>query len=159
MDYGEFCPDQVRYLRTIDICHDHFGFYLAWGSAVWLPTMYTLQSQYLSRYPVQLSTPVAALIFTIGVSGYALFRSVNFQKDIVRRTNGECTIWGKKAKVMRCNFKTADGKDHQTLLLLSGKSISLFPGPIQESIPASKSGEHHVLSFMRTRVPEMSHHF
>lgn len=112
----------LRYLRTIDICHDHFGFYLAWGSAVWLPTMYTLQSQYLARYPVQLSPWAAALIFTIGVSGYALFRSVNFQKDIVRRTNGECTIWGKKAKVMRCRFKTADGRDHQTLLLLSGKS-------------------------------------
>lgn len=116
----DFFINESWYLRTIDICHDHFGFYLAWGSAVWLPTMYTLQSQYLARYPVQLSTPVAALIFTIGVSGYALFRSVNFQKDIVRRTNGECTIWGKKAKVMRCNFKTADGKDHQTLLLLSG---------------------------------------
>lgn len=88
--------------------------------------MYTLQSQYLARHPLQLSAPVAALIFTIGASGYALFRSVNFQKDIVRRTNGECTIWGKKAKVMRCNFKTADGKDHQTLLLLSGKSFPCF---------------------------------
>jgi hypothetical protein len=36
-----------RYLRTIDIAHDHFGFYLAWGDVVWLPFMYTLQSQYL----------------------------------------------------------------------------------------------------------------
>jgi hypothetical protein len=28
-----------RYLRTIDIAHDHFGFYLAWGDVVWLPFM------------------------------------------------------------------------------------------------------------------------
>lgn len=33
------------YLRTIDICHDHFGYYLAWGDSVWLPYMYTLQAQ------------------------------------------------------------------------------------------------------------------
>jgi 7-dehydrocholesterol reductase len=39
-------------LRTIDICHDHFGFYLAWGSVVWLPSMYILQTQYLARHPL-----------------------------------------------------------------------------------------------------------
>ncbi|KAF2138354.1 uncharacterized protein K452DRAFT_328886 [Aplosporella prunicola CBS 121167] len=116
----DFFVNESWYLRTIDICHDHFGFYLAWGSAAWLPTMYTLQAQYLARYPVQPSPLAAAASLCAGVGGYALFRSVNAQKDLVRRTNGDCKVWGKQAKVMRCTFKTADGQDRETLLLLSG---------------------------------------
>lgn len=89
---------------------------------VWLPTIYTLQAQYLARYPVDLSNPTAIAILSIGISGYVMFRSVNHQKDIVRRTNGDCMIWGKKAEVIRAKYKTADGKDHESLLLCSGWS-------------------------------------
>ncbi|PUU74558.1 ergosterol biosynthesis ERG4/ERG24 family-domain-containing protein [Tuber borchii] len=116
----DFFINEDWYLRTIDICHDHYGFYLAWGSMVWLPGTYTLQAQYLARYPVNLSTPVAAAILLTGISGYVVFRSVNYQKDIVRRTNGECMIWGKKAEVIRTTYKTEDGKTHESLLLCSG---------------------------------------
>jgi 7-dehydrocholesterol reductase len=117
------------YLRTIDICHDHFGFYLGWGSVVWLPTMYTLQAQYLAYNPVSLSRVAASSILAIGLSGYLIFRSVNYQKDIVRRTNGDCLIWGEPAGVLRCSYKTADGKQHESLLLYTGKrSFPLFTG-------------------------------
>ncbi|KAH8147990.1 uncharacterized protein LAJ45_08092 [Morchella importuna] len=116
----DFFINEDWYLRTIDICHDHYGFYLAWGSMVWLPTVYTLQAQYLARYPVDLPTPVAVALLTIGVSGYIIFRSVNHQKDIVRRTGGECLIWGKKAEVIKATYKTEDGMDHESLLLCSG---------------------------------------
>lgn len=115
---------RYRYLRTIDICHDHFGFYLGWGSAVWLPTMYTLQAQYLARNPVELSGFATVSIATLGLAGYALFRSVNEQKDRVRRTHGRCNIWGEKAKVLRCSFQTADGLIHETVILHSGKSFA-----------------------------------
>ena len=117
------CGLPCRYLRTIDICHDHYGFYLGWGSMVWLPATYTLQAQYLARYPVNLSNPVAAAILLIGLAGYVVFRSVNYQKDVVRRTNGECMIWGRKAEVIRTKYKTEDGKEHESLLLCSG----MFP--------------------------------
>ncbi|KAJ7192451.1 hypothetical protein GGX14DRAFT_406395 [Mycena pura] len=33
----------------------YFGFYLAWGGAAWIPSMYTLQAQYLAHYPSNLS--------------------------------------------------------------------------------------------------------
>ena len=105
------------------MCHDHFGFYLAWGSVVWLPAVYTLQTQYLARYPVQLSPLTAATILCIGLGGYVLFRSVNHQKDLVRRTNGQCFIWGKKAEYVRCTFKTKDGVTHDSLLLCSGEFL------------------------------------
>ena len=52
----DFFWNEGWYLRTIDIAHDHFGFYLAWGDLVWLPLMYTLQGFYLVFHPVQLST-------------------------------------------------------------------------------------------------------
>ena len=109
-----------RYLRTIDICHDHYGFYLAWGSMVWLPTMYTLQAQYLARFPVSLSPVAATIILSVGIGGYIIFRSVNHQKDIARRTRGECQIWGKKAEVIKARYSTVDGKQHETILLCSG---------------------------------------
>ncbi|KAL5344998.1 hypothetical protein ACLOAV_009951 [Pseudogymnoascus australis] len=116
----DFFVNEDWYLRTIDICHDHFGFYLGWGSVVWLPTMYTIQAQYLVYNPVSLSPFVAAGILATGLGGYSIFRSSNHEKDIVRRTNGKCLIWGKPAGVLKCTFRTADGKQHQSLLLFTG---------------------------------------
>jgi 7-dehydrocholesterol reductase len=116
----DFFINEDWYLRTIDICHDHFGFYLAWGSMVWLPCMYTLQSQYLARNPVILSPVYAATIFAAGVTGYAIFRSVNHQKDLARRTKGNCKIWGSPAKVLHVKYMTKDGLEHTSLLLCSG---------------------------------------
>ena len=116
----DFFINEDWYLRTIDICHDHFGFYLAWGSIVWLPCMYTLQTQFLSRYPNTLSLSSALIILAIGSAGYSLFRSVNNQKDLVRRTKGDCSIWGEKAKVLKVPYKTKDGETHESTLLVSG---------------------------------------
>ncbi|KAI9221797.1 ergosterol biosynthesis ERG4/ERG24 family-domain-containing protein [Blastocladiella britannica] len=108
------------YLRTIDICHDHFGFYLAWGDSVWLPFMYTLQGHYLAVNPVQLSTPYAVGVFLMGAAGYIIFRQVNNQKDVVRNTDGKCLIWGKPPTMIRPKYTTSDGKEHSSILLTSG---------------------------------------
>ncbi|KAL2913633.1 hypothetical protein HK105_206793 [Polyrhizophydium stewartii] len=116
----DFFYNEDWYLRTIDIAHDHFGFYLAWGDTVWLPWMYTLQSHFLLRNPIDLSTPAFTAVFAIGMVGYYIFRTVNNQKDLVRSTDGKCLIWGKPAKVIRTEFATTDGKIHRSLLLTSG---------------------------------------
>jgi 7-dehydrocholesterol reductase len=116
----DFFINEDWYLRTIDICHDHYGFYLAWGSMVWLPTTYTLQAQYLARNPYHLSNLSAALILATGIAGYVIFRSVNYQKDLARRTRGDCILWGKKAEVIKARYITADGREHETILLCSG---------------------------------------
>jgi len=120
----DFFINEDWYLRTIDICHDHFGFYLGWGSIVWLPTMYTIQAQWLVHNPVSLPPLVAAGILATGLGGYFIFRSVNHQKDIVRQTTGKCLIWGRPAGVLKCIYETTDGKQHQSLLLYTGKSDS-----------------------------------
>ncbi|CAF9929466.1 hypothetical protein IMSHALPRED_007923 [Imshaugia aleurites] len=116
----DFFVNEAWYLRTIDIAHDHFGFYLAWGCFTWVPTMYTLQAQYLGLYPTSPSTAYLAVVFGIGLAGYALFRSVNDQKDRVRRSGGKCSIWGKPAEYITAAYKTSDGAQHESILLCSG---------------------------------------
>jgi 7-dehydrocholesterol reductase len=116
----DFFYNEDWYLRTIDVAHDHFGFYLAWGDNVWLPFMYTLQTHYLVRNPTQLSTAHATAVLMIGALGYYIFRETNNQKDIVRKTDGKCTIWGKPATFIRTKYITSDGKTHSSILLTSG---------------------------------------
>ncbi|OJJ88738.1 uncharacterized protein ASPGLDRAFT_737347 [Aspergillus glaucus CBS 516.65] len=116
----DFFINESWYLRTIDITHDHYGFYLIWGCFCFLPANYTLQAQYLTHYPTSPSTIYLAAIFSIGIAGYALFRSVNNQKDRVRRSNGKCLIWGKPAQYITATYKTSDGVEHKSILLCSG---------------------------------------
>ncbi|KDQ20237.1 hypothetical protein BOTBODRAFT_125802 [Botryobasidium botryosum FD-172 SS1] len=116
----DFFYNEDWYLRTIDIAHDHFGFYLGWGDIVWLPWMYTLQAHYLLRNPISLSTAWFAFLLGMGLLGYGILRSANHQKDVVRRTDGQCAVWGKPARVIRTKYTTGDGEVHTSLLLASG---------------------------------------
>ena len=111
---------RIRYLRTIDMCHDHYGFYLAWGSVAAVPAIYTIQAQYLSRFPTDLSAPQALAILALGLCGYFVFRSANHEKNMVRQTDGNCKVWGRPAEVMRLPYVTTDGEKHTGLLLCCG---------------------------------------
>ncbi|KAF6332899.1 7-dehydrocholesterol reductase [Rhinolophus ferrumequinum] len=116
----DFFWNEAWYLKTIDICHDHFGWYLGWGDCVWLPYLYTLQGLYLVYHPVQLSMPHAVGVLLLGLSGYYVFRVANHQKDLFRRTGGRCLIWGRKPKAIECAYTSADGRKHHSQLLVSG---------------------------------------
>ena len=105
----------------------HFGFYLAWGDSVWLPMMYTLQAQYLARYPAEMEAPYTILVLIMGIVGYLLFRAVNWQKDLVRKTGGNCTIWWRKPQTIIAKYRTSDGMEHQSLLLCSGMRLIQLP--------------------------------
>jgi 7-dehydrocholesterol reductase len=92
-----------------------------------LPTTYTLQSQYLARRPIQRNPLKDLAILLTGLSGYAIFRIVNHQKHIFRRTKGNCKIWGATPKYINCVYKTADGSVHKNMLLCSGTSPNNLP--------------------------------
>lgn len=116
----DFFWHETWYLKTIDICHDHFGWMLAWGDLVWLPYMYTLQGLYLLYNPVNLPSLFSLFVLTFGVTGYAIFRSANNQKDYFRRTQGKAPIWGKMPEFISCQYTATDGSVYQSKLLLSG---------------------------------------
>ncbi|EDO38405.1 predicted protein [Nematostella vectensis] len=119
----DFFAHEAWYLRTIDIAHDHFGFYLAWGDCVWLPFMYTLQAVYLVYHPVRLSWIASFVILALGISGYLIFRLVNSQKDYFRcqmKRTGSCEIWGEPAKYVTAEYTTSDGEVKTSWLLSSG---------------------------------------
>lgn len=116
----DFFYNEDWYTRTIDISHDHFGFMLAWGDTTFLPCLYTLQTQYLARYPTYLSRTQSLAILAFGLTGYFIFRSANYQRDYVRARDGKCNLWGKPVTFIRCKYSTSDGKEHNSLLLTSG---------------------------------------
>lgn len=116
----DFFWNECWYLKTIDICHDHFGWMLCWGDCVWLPYMYTLQAFYLASHPVELSTVQSIAIFLLGVAGYWIFRTANAQKDAFRQNREKAVIWGKKVETIPCTYKSFDGTTHQSKLLVSG---------------------------------------
>ncbi|KAK7730844.1 hypothetical protein SLS53_008922 [Cytospora paraplurivora] len=118
----DFFINEEWYLKTIDIAHDHYGFYMAWGSCAWLPMIYTLPAQYTGLgYPASPSSNTyLALVFATGLAAYAVFRDVNNQRDRFRRSGGRCLIWGRPAGHIRARYTTSDGTEHHSLLLCSG---------------------------------------
>merc|ERR1712159_632323 len=93
----DFFWNEAWYLKTVDI-FEHYGFYLAWGSFVWLPWLYPLQSAFLVANPVSISSSLLVFTYALGFAGYYIFRAVNNQKDYFRAKKGDCKIWGKKAE-------------------------------------------------------------
>jgi len=141
------------YVRTIDIQHDRFGFYLAWGSVAWLPFMYTLPAAYLATHPVELSPVAVAAILALGLAGYTIFLSANRQRDRFRRagTSGY-RIGGQDASFVPARYVSEDGRVHDTRLLTSGWwGVSRHPNYIGDVMMASAfslpCGFAHVLPY------------
>lgn len=124
-----------RYLRTIDIAHDHVGFYMIWGCLAWLPTTYTLHVQYMARNDFSLDDTSAIALFLVGTAGYVLFRISNNQKYHVRNTQGQCSVWGKSATFITATYRTADGADRQSILLTCGTFQAIFPSSSELNTP------------------------
>ena len=108
------------YFGSLDIMHDRFGFYIFSGVAVWVPCVYALVSQFLVLHPVDLPLPLAVAIFVFGILSIWANYDADAQRQRVRETGGKTTIWGKPPETMVAKYVTADGKEHESLLLLSG---------------------------------------
>lgn len=78
------------------------------------------QGLYLVYHPVQLCTAHAVGVLVLGLLGYYIFRMTNHQKDLFRRTNGNCRIWGQKPEYIECSYTSVDGTKYYSKLLTSG---------------------------------------
>lgn len=71
-------------LTTMDITTDGFGCMLAFGDLVWVPFFYSLQTKYLSVYPVKLGPVYLTGITALLLTGFSIFRLANSQKNTFR---------------------------------------------------------------------------
>lgn len=97
-------------LTTMDMMHDGFGFMLAFGDLVWVPFTYSLQAYYLVSHPNPLSYMSLALIITLKLVGFYIFRKANYEKNAFRRNPSDTRLSYLKT------IPTATGKS----LLVSG---------------------------------------
>ncbi|PPJ54466.1 hypothetical protein CBER1_06941 [Cercospora berteroae] len=108
------------FFETLDGSYERFSFYSIYGFAAMMPHLWTLQTQYLMLHPVELSTKRCLALTVMFLIGWYMRHVVDDQKSSSRAANGDKKIWGKKVKVIRVQYRTSDGKTHQSLLLCSG---------------------------------------
>ncbi|KAB8243021.1 ergosterol biosynthesis ERG4/ERG24 family-domain-containing protein [Aspergillus flavus] len=83
-----FFGNEEWYLCSTEVCDEPFGFYFAWGSGVFFPTIYTLQTQYLAMNPIELPLTHTILILSLGIAGFMVYYIATEQKKAVNDTKG-----------------------------------------------------------------------
>jgi 7-dehydrocholesterol reductase len=111
---------ETGYLRSMDIMHDRAGFCICWGCMVWLPSVYTSPTLFLVNHPNHLGYLASAAILIAGTICIFINYLADKQRQYVRSTNGDCTVWKKKPDLIFANYKTEWGEEKQSLLLVSG---------------------------------------
>ena len=91
-----------------------------WGCLVWVPSIYTSHTLYLTRHPNNLGMPLALTIFTIGILAVFINYNADQQKELVRNTQGKCTIWGAPPFIINAKYLTSEGEEKRSILLASG---------------------------------------
>jgi len=111
---------EAGYFASLDIMHDRFGYYICWGVLSWIAGVYTLVAQYLTLQPQRLTSLEFYFIVGFGIFLTWANYDADAQRQRVRDTKGNCTVWGQPPKILMAKYKTTDGKEHQNILLLSG---------------------------------------
>jgi len=116
---------EIGYMRSIDIIIDRAGFYETWGCLVWVPAIYTLHTRCAVALTSGLSPPVAAAIFSVGLTGVGLNFWADNQRQVFRETRGKTPVWGRQPQYIEAtyearNAKTGELETHTSLLLASG---------------------------------------
>jgi 7-dehydrocholesterol reductase len=108
------------YFNSLDIMHDRFGFYIAWGVCAWLPIVYTIHGLYLVDHPRDLGWFGTIALFALGLLAIRINYAADEQRQRVRATGGETEIWGRKPQLIHARYTPADGQPRENLLLVSG---------------------------------------
>ena len=117
---AKFYVWETGYLRSLDIMHDRAGFYTLWGCLVWVPCIYTSPSMYLVLHPIQLTTSISVLIFSLGTFCIFINYFADRQRQRIRATDGQCTIWGRQPVMTIATYTTEQGDTKNNILLASG---------------------------------------
>ena len=94
---------------------------LMWGPLAFMPLVHNLQTLHLVRQPgLALGWGGAAAWVLFGFLMIWVNYDADTQRHRVRAANGKCDVWGKPAEFIRATYKTNDGKQHESLLLVCG---------------------------------------
>ena len=84
---------QPALFTTMDITTDGFGFMLA-SAITWVPFTYTIQARYLLFNQIELGPIYTALIVSVNLLGYYIFRTANAEKNDFRNgKNPKSRCW------------------------------------------------------------------
>lgn len=108
------------YMKSMDIQVDRAGFYICWGCLVWVPSVYTSPVLFMVLHPVGLSAIAASVIFALGMIAIWTNYWADYQRQMVRATDGKTKIWGKAPELIRASYQTANGLTKENILLASG---------------------------------------
>ena len=117
------------YMSTVDIMHDRAGYYICWGCLVWVPTIYTMTSQYIYfKFKSQsslnidnaLSAELAMVYVVLGIASIFANYDADNHRAVFRQFNGNVNIFGSPAKCIVAKYTPQNGKQKTSLLLLSG---------------------------------------
>jgi len=108
------------YFHSLDMTHDRFGFYLCWGVLVWVPAVYLSPTYFLTANPRELGWPAAIAVIGFGLVAIAVNYAADAQRQRVRATGGQTTVFGSPPRLIRAPYRTRDGEWRENLLLVSG---------------------------------------
>jgi 7-dehydrocholesterol reductase len=108
------------YLRSLDIMHDRFGYYICWGVLSWVPSVYCLPGMCAAQRSGDLHPAVALAVVAFGLASIAVNYAADAQRQRVRETGGRTTVWGRAPQLIRARYTTGDGVERESLLLASG---------------------------------------
>ncbi|KAF3220423.1 7-dehydrocholesterol reductase [Orbilia oligospora] len=83
----EYFYTENWFFETLDGAHERFSFYSIYGFAAIMPQIWTLQTQYLTIYPINLAPSRVIAISLAFAMGWALNHLANNQKSISRKTH------------------------------------------------------------------------
>lgn len=108
------------YMKSMDIQVDRAGYYICWGCLVWVPAIYTSPVMFMVKHPIGLGIIPAAVIFVLGMAAIWTNYWADYQRQVVRSTNGNTTVWGKAPVLIKASYNTEKGEQKTNLLLASG---------------------------------------
>jgi len=118
---------EMGYMCSMDIQHDRAGYYLCWGCLVWVPSIYTSTSLYLTEHAPPLTPLQALTIFCCGFVMIFINYDSDHQRYVFRQTKGQCSIWLSTsvpkhivATYSTTNTSATPNKVQQSLLLVDG---------------------------------------
>ena len=111
---------ETGYFATLDMMHDRLGYYLAWGVTSWLPSVYTVASQYLVTNPINLPAWAGVTLLVVGLGAIGINYQADWQRQRIRQGAHDVRIWGRPPELIEANYLAADGERRRSLLLVSG---------------------------------------